>query len=123
MGADSLTPQVMLDDAGDGAVAWSRYNGQSFVIQAAGYDGSGPALSKLSIPLTGKVGKRLVFMVAPKDVWTTVSTIRWTFGDGTAGSGRATGHAYRQPGRYTTKVTAVDAFGHMTSVRRFVNIS
>ena len=123
MGADALTPQVMLDDAGDGVAAWSRYNGQSFVIQAAGYDGSGPALSRLSIPVTGKARRRLAFAVTPKDVWTTVSAIRWSFGDGTAGSGRATGHSYAQPGRYAAKVTAVDAFGHVTSVRRFVNIA
>ena len=123
MGADALTPQVVLDDAGDGAVAWSRYNGQAFVIQGAGYDGSGPALGRLSIPLTGKVGRRLVFAVMPKDVWTTVSAIRWSFGDGTAASGRETGHSYAQPGRYAAKVTAVDAFGHVTSVRRFVNVA
>jgi PKD domain len=122
-GADALTPQVMLDDGGDGAAAWARYNGQSFVIQGDGYDGSGPVLSKLSIPMVGKVGTRLVFTVTPKDVWTTVSTIRWSFGDGAAGSGRATGHAYPRPGRYAAKVTAVDAFGHVTSVRRFVNIA
>jgi hypothetical protein len=123
MGADALTPQVMLDDGGDGAVAWSRYNGQSFVIQGEGYDGSGPALSKLAIPAVGKVGRRLVFRVAPRDVWTTVSTIRWSFGDGTAGSGRATGHAYTRAGTYAARVTAVDAFGHATSVRRVIRIA
>jgi hypothetical protein len=122
VGADALTPQVMLDDGGDGAVAWARYNGQSFVIQGEGYDGSGPALSKLAIPAAGKVGRRLVFKVVPRDVWTTVSAIRWSFGDGTAGSGPATGHAYTRAGTYAARVTAIDAFGHATSVRRLVRI-
>ena len=122
-GADSLTPQVALDGSGDGAVAWSHYDAQSFVIQGSGYDGSGPALSKLSVPVAGKVGTRLVFKVTPKDVWTTVGAIRWSFGDGTAGSGRMTGHAYTRPGTYTLKVTATDSFGHATTTKRVLKIS
>ena len=122
-GADSLTPQAALDDGGDGVVAWSRYGGQSFVVQGSGYDGSGPALAKLTVPKAGKVGKRLVFKVAPKDVWTTVGPIRWSFGDGTAGSGRTTGHVYARAGTYTLKITAADAFGHATSLKRVLTIS
>lgn len=122
-GADALAPHVALDASGDGAVAWSRYDGQSFVIQGEGYDGSGPALSRLVIPSTGIVGQRLRFTVAPKDVWTSVGTIRWSFGDGTAGTGRATTHVYARPGRYVVAVTVADAFGHVTSARRVVTIS
>ena len=123
-GADSIPPvQVALDGGGDGVVAWSRYDGQSFVVQASGYDGSGPALAKLTVPTAGKAGKRLVFKVAPKDVWTTVGAIRWSFGDGTAGSGRTTGHVYARPGTYTLKITASDAFGHATSLKRVLTIS
>jgi hypothetical protein len=122
-GGDALTPTVALDNNGDGAVAWARYNGQTFVVQSAGYDRSGPALNKLSIPATGTVGRRLTFAVAPKDVWTTVSAIRWSFGDGTTGSGRATRHVYTRPGRYTAGLTVTDAFRHVTSLRRFVSIA
>ena len=123
VGGDALTPDVALDADGDGAVAWARYDGRSFVIQGNGYDRNGPSLSKLSIPPTGTVGRRLTFAVAPKDVWTTVGAIRWTFGDGTAGSGRATRHVYTRPGRYVARVTVTDAFGHASTVRRFVTIS
>jgi hypothetical protein len=122
-GADSLTPQVALDASGDGAVAWSRYEGESFVIQGDGYDRSGPSLNKLSIPATGTVGSRLTFAVAPKDVWTTVGPVRWSFGDGSASSARATRHVYARPGRYTARLTVADAFGHVTSIRRVVTIS
>lgn len=122
-GADALTPRAALDADGDGVVAWARYDGKSFVIQGAGYDGSGPKLNKLSIPPAGVVGKKLVFAVAPTDVWTTVRAVRWTFGDGASGSGRLTGHVYVRPGRYQARVTASDAFGHATTVRRWIRIA
>jgi PKD domain len=122
-GADALTPQVTLDTDGDGAAVWARYNGQTFVVQGAGYDGSGPALDKLAVPASGVVGKRLTFAVAPTDVWAAVRTIRWRFGDGSAGQGRLIGHAYARPGRYAAQVTATDSFGHVRSVRRWVRIS
>jgi hypothetical protein len=121
-GADAVTPQVALDLDGDGAVAWARVAGQSLVIQGEGYDRSGPELNKLTIPTSGVVGKKLVFAVTPMDVWASVRTVRWTFGDGSAGSGRLTGHVYKRPGRYQASVTATDAFGHVRSVRRWVKI-
>lgn len=122
-GSDALTPEVDLDDAGDGAVVWARYGGKSFVIQGDGYDRNGPSLSNLSIPVTGTAGRRLAFAVTPRDVWSAVKTVRWTFGDGSASSVRATGHVYRHAGRFTARLTVVDAFGHVTSVRRIVTIS
>jgi PKD domain len=121
-GADAVTPQVALDPDGDGAVAWARVTGQSFVIQGEGYDGSGPELNKLSIPASGVVGKKLVFTVAPTDVWASVKAVRWSFGDGAAGTGRLTGHVYKRPGRYRASVTATDAFGHVRTVRRWIRI-
>ena len=118
-----MTPVVSLDSQGDGAVAWTRYNGQTFVVQGIGYDRSGPALDKLAVPTSGVVGKRLIFSVAPKDVWAGVRTIRWSFGDGAVAQGRLAAHVYSRPGRYAAQVTATDSFGHITSVRRWVRIS
>jgi PKD domain len=122
-GADALTPQVAMDDDGDGAVAWARYNGQSFVVQGIGYDGSGPQLERLAVPAGGSVGKRLAFAVTPMDVWSAVRTVRWSFGDGATGSGRTAVHIFRRAGRFAVQVTATDSFGHVTSVRRWVRIS
>jgi hypothetical protein len=122
-GSDALTPQVSLDTDGDGAVVWTRYNGQTFVVQGVGYDGSGPTLDKLAVPASGVVGKWLIFAVAPKDVWAAVRTIRWSFGDGSVAQGRLAGHVYARPGRYAAQVTAIDSFGHVRSVRRWVRIS
>ena len=121
-GGDALTPRAALNANGDGVVVWTRFGGKSFIVQGAGFDTSGPALNGLTIPAGGLVGKKVVFAVAPKDVWTTVRTIRWSFGDGSAGSGRATGHVYKRPGRYQATVTAIDAFGHVTTVRRPITI-
>jgi hypothetical protein len=122
-GADSLTPEVALDPDGDGAVAWARFVGQSFVIQGAGYDGTPPTLDKLSLPAAGTVGTRLAFTVAPKDVWSAVSSIHWSFGDGTTAIGRATSHVYTRPGRFAARVTVTDSAGHARSLSRFVTIS
>jgi hypothetical protein len=122
-GSDALTPQVTLDADGDGAVVWARYDGQTFVVQGIGYDLSGPALDKLTVPASGVVGKRLTFAVFPKDMWAAVRTIRWSFGDGSVARGRLTGHVYLRPGRYAAQVTAADSFGHVRSVRRWVRIS
>jgi hypothetical protein len=122
-GGDALTPQVALDPDGDGAVVWARYDGKSFVIQGAGYDGAGPVLDKLSVPATGVVGKRLTFSVAPRDVWSAVGSIHWIFGDGRTGSGKLTSHVYTDPGRYSAQVTATDLAGRARTLRRTVTIS
>ena len=122
-GSDALTAQVALDPGGDGAVAWARYDGRSFVIQCAGFDGSGPTLDRLSVPAAGVVGRRLTFSVSPRDVWSPVSSVRGSFGDGGVGSGKLISHAYAQPGRYAAQVTATDSSGRARSLRRMVTIS
>jgi hypothetical protein len=122
-GADALTPQVALDADGNGAVAWARYAGQTFVIQGLGYDASGPALDRLTMPASGVVGKPVTFAVTARDVWAAVRTIRWNFGDGTSGNGRLVGHVYTRAGQFPVQVTTTDSVGHATSVRRTVTIS
>jgi len=123
VGGDAVTPQVALDGPGDGTVAWARFDGQSFVVQGAGFDASAPVLDQLSMPTTGVVGKRLTFAVTPKDVWSAVRTVRWSFGDGAVGTGKLTGHTYRRPGRYAAQVTVTDSIGHARTVRRWVTIT
>jgi hypothetical protein len=122
-GADSITPQAALDADGDGATAWGRVAGESSVIQAAGFDATGPALDSLVLPAAGTVGKRLAFSVAPKDVWSPVVSVRWTFGDGSFTSSKATSHLYAKAGRYTVQLTATDSAGHVRTLRRVVTIA
>jgi hypothetical protein len=120
--ADALTPQAALDPDGDGATAWAHIDGQTFVIQGAGYDATGPWLTNLTLPATGTVGNRLVFSVVPKDVWSAVKSVHWTFGDGSNTSGKATSHVYTQPGRFTVQLTTTDSAGHIRTLRRVVTI-
>jgi hypothetical protein len=122
-GVDALTPQTALDADGDGALAWARFDSQTFVIQGAGYDATGPSLTGLTLPAAGTVGKRLVFSVAPKDVWSAVKSVRWTFGDGSFTGSKLTSHVYAQTGRFTVQVTATDSAGHVRTVKRVVTIT
>jgi PKD domain len=122
-GADALTPQGGLDADGNGSVVWARYNGEKFVIQAVGYDQSGPVLERLAVPARARAGRAVTFSVAPKDVWANVRTVRWTFGDRGVATGQRVSHAYGHAGRYAVRVTATDAFGHSTTIRRFVSIT
>jgi len=122
-GHDALTPQAALDADGDGATAWARVEGQTFVIQGAGWDATGPSLTNLVLPVTGTVGKRIAFSVAPTDVWSAVKSVQWTFGDGSFTSGRLTSHVYTQAGRFAVQVTTTDSAGHVRTLRRFVTIT
>ncbi|HST26141.1 MAG TPA: PKD domain-containing protein [Gaiellaceae bacterium] len=123
LGGDATTPQVALDGAGDGAATWARSEGGTFVVQIAGFDAVGPALLGLTMPSSGTVGQRLTFSVSPQDVWSSVQRIRWSFGDGSTGSGKLTGHTYRQSGRYPVEVTATDSVGHVSTARRVIAIA
>jgi hypothetical protein len=75
------------------------------------------------MPMSGVAGERLAFSVAPRDVWSSVSSIHWSFGDGTLGSGKQTSHVYGQPGSYVAQVTAIDLGGRARTVRRTITIS
>ncbi len=122
-GSDALTPQLALDGQGDGALAWSRCDQKSCVVEAAGYDGSAPALDDLAVPARGAAGVPLTFSVAPLDVWSAVTSIRWSFGDGTAATGRRETHVYARPGRYAVRVTVSDSKGHVSTATRVVTIA
>ena len=123
VGADALTPDVALAATGDGALVWSGYSAQGFVVQAVGYDASGPELVKVAVPERGVVGGRLGFTVALRDIWSGIQSVMWSFGDGSVADGKKVTHAYRRAGRFAVRVTATDASGHSSTIRRFVSIS
>jgi hypothetical protein len=122
-GADAITPQVGLDAGGDGAVVWARYDGTTFVIQGDGFDVNGPALQRLVLPAQGVARRKVVFSVAPKDVWSAVRSVRWSFGDGSTADGRRVGHVYARAGTFTVQVSTTDSFGHVTTLRRRIAIA
>ena len=80
-------------------------------MQAAGYDFAGPQLRGLSIQATGTAGRPVSFGVSPLDVFSGVSSTRWSFGDGQSASGTAVSHTYANAGTYHASVTATDGNG------------
>ncbi len=45
-----------------------------------------------------------------------LTVYRWSFGDGSTGSGVTTSHAYARPGRYTARLAVTDSLGVITTV-------
>jgi hypothetical protein len=121
-------PQVAIDPNGNAAAAWRTVpsllprDSRSGWIQAAGYDDSGPQLRALRIPATGRVGARLRFSVSPLDVWSNVSSTRWSFGRAAHAMGPRVSHVFRHLGRVRVTVRSVDGLGNATSATRRLRI-
>ncbi len=122
-GGDALTPTVAVGADGNGVIVWSRFSRVSFLAQAAGFDGAGPSLRALAVPRAGTVGVPLAFSVDPRDTWSEIRAVRWSFGDGRSATGAAVEHAYKAAGTYTVRVTASDALGRRTTATRTVAIA
>lgn len=122
-GPQEGTPEVGIDAQGDGIAVWSRSNGPNYLLEAAGYDGAGPLLRGLTLPSQAVVGQPLQFFLAPLDVWSSVLSEGFSFGDGASASGVSATHAYGTPGSYQVTATATDVLGNVTSVTRTVTVS
>lgn len=121
-GSEANELQVAVDPDGDAVAAWSLSEGSLPVVQAAGYDATGPQLRSLAIPSSGTVGAPLAFSVSPFDVWSGPGTTSWSFGDGTTATGTGASHAFGGPGTYTVKVTSVDAVGNTSTATGTVTV-
>ena len=113
-GQDAFEPQVTVDPQGNAVAVWERSNGTNEIIQGAGYDAAGPLLSALSIPTTGTAGQPLSFSVSPLDVWSTLGTTSWSFGDGASANGTSVTHVYATAGSYHVTLTSADVLGSTT---------
>ena len=60
------------------------------------------------------------FSVSPVDAWSAVASTRWSFGDGTAASGRRVSHRYAVPGAYPVTATSSDVLGNSSQAIRAV---
>jgi hypothetical protein len=111
--AGSTSPRVAADANGNAVVAWIAATG---VLQAAAYDATGPVLPGPAIPSTATVGQAVGVSIAPPwDLWSSVASVGWDFGDGTTAAGPSATHAWSQPGTYTVTVSGSDTFGNSTS--------
>lgn len=123
IGLSGAAPEIAVDEAGDAAAVWRRFDGSFHIIQAAGYDAAGPQLRSLSIPASGMVGQTLSFSVSPLDVWSSLGAVDWSFGDGAAAVGTPVTHTFTAPGTYTVSVGAADALGNPSGASGTVTIT
>jgi hypothetical protein len=61
--------------------------------------------------------------VSARDAWSSLSQVRWNFGDGTAANGGSVSHAYGSAGAYTVTVTATDSRGNARTATRRISVS
>ncbi len=122
----SVTPAVAIDPEGDAVVAWRSARSplprdEPFeIVRAAGYDAAGPKLGSLRVPSSAKAGATVRFSVSPVDAWSAVASTSWSFGDGTAASGRRVSHRYGAPGAYSVTATSSDVVGNSSHATRTV---
>jgi hypothetical protein len=110
---EEARPHLAFDAAGNGFAVWSGWFRSNYVVQAAGYDTTGPVLSQLNVPTNARAGTRLSFSVRSYDIWSAPSgKPRWSFGDGKSASGWRVRHTYARAGRYTVSVKQADKAGN-----------
>jgi hypothetical protein len=111
----------VLDDAGDGAVSF-RQGATPHLVHVRGFDVTPPRLSAVAIPATATTPAQAAFSASASDFWGPVA-LTWAFGDGSAGSGGSTTHAFAATGAFTTTVTATDAAGNAVSQSGTVRVT
>ncbi len=113
-------PHVAIDGQGDAVAAWA---GHEAAAEAAGYDAAGPLLNGLQIPATGIARQPVSFSVSPLDVWSSLGTTSWSFGDGTSTSGTSVTHTYTATGSYHVTLTSADVLGNTSSTSATITIT
>ena len=108
--ASSDPPQVTMDPGGDAFAVWVSTETR-FVME----DNTPPALSAISVPVSGKTGVAAAMSATGSDSWSSPVTVHWDFGDGTSANGAAVSHAYASPGTKIVTVSATDAAGNTSA--------
>lgn len=108
-----------MDGPGDAFVGWEH--AADHTSQARIYDATGPALSVAVAPRAAN-SQQVSLSATASDLFSTVTSVKWSFGDGTGGEGSSVSHIYAKQGTYTITVTATDAVGNSTSASRQIAI-
>jgi hypothetical protein len=120
---DTTSPSsISTDGDGNTLVAVFKTNGAR-AAKVTPFDAAGPLLNGLSIPAAGNVGDALPFSVSPIDAWSPLGATSWAFGDGGAGAGASTVHAYGAPGAHSVTVSSTDALGNSSEATGSTTIS
>ncbi|MBA2349999.1 MAG: PKD domain-containing protein [Solirubrobacterales bacterium] len=125
MGLDLATPgpitrleQVVADN--NSSIVAFHAPGNADVLRpspmATAYDGGAPVVVSSSVPAAANVGQATQLGVSFADAWSSIASVTWDFGDGTAaGSGATVIHSWAAPGSYTVVATGRDAQGNQAS--------
>lgn len=119
-------PRLHLDSEGNGVVLWAQERAFGRGVRASGIDAAAPRLTGLgstTIPATAVAGSPVALAASPVDVWSTIGSIAWDFGDGRTATGTNVSHAYATAGAFTVTVTATDGFGRARSSAATVTVS
>jgi hypothetical protein len=115
---------VSVDAQGNATAIWQRLNAASdYIVQASGYDASGPDFHALSIPASGTAGSPVSFAVSPSDVWSPIASTNWSFGDGQSATGTTVSHTYAKPGSYAITLSSTDTLANATSATATITIA
>jgi hypothetical protein len=113
VGGDAWHPQVAVDPAGNATAAWSRNDGKSWIVQARGLDAAGPVVTQITgaSPRTSRGAG--AYSVKAHDVWSRVTSARWTFPDGTTATGASVSYTGNRSG--SVRVVLTDSVGNATA--------
>ena len=112
--ANRTDPSLAIDGPGN-ATAVFMARPDDFQIESASLDTTGPTVGSLGIPPGGIVGQAVSFFATASDLWSSVASYSWKFGDGASAEGPAPSHAYVAPGSYPVTVTVTDSAGNTTT--------
>jgi hypothetical protein len=116
-------PAVAVDASGQPTVTWTRTEAPpGHVLETRTLDTQGPLATGLSIP-AATVGKPVTLAWPAVDAWSPVSSVTWSFADGTTGSGASLTREFGAVGSYAVSVTATDAVGNATTLTGSVTVS
>ena len=122
---DTYDSPMAIDATGDTVAGLPLgSSGGPLGVEAVVFDTTPPRLGTPTGPASLLKGARASFSVPkPTDAFSAVSSVKWSFGDGSAGAtGVAVSHTFTRTGHFTVKATATDAAGNAATKSLVVTV-